>query len=87
MFYLKLADLNVRSAFIESMKAEGVWTVFHYVPLHTSSFGKSASRFQGEDLYTTRESERLVRLPIWYGMTDDEQAKIISAVKKTLAAM
>ncbi|WP_175653715.1 dTDP-4-amino-4,6-dideoxygalactose transaminase [Pseudomonas sp. Marseille-P9899] len=84
MFYLKLASLQVRTAFIDSLKAQGIIAVFHYVPLHSSAYGASWSTFHGEDKYTTQESERLVRLPIWYGMTDAEQSSVIAAVRKAL---
>lgn len=84
MFYIKLANLQARSEFINSLKAQGVSAVFHYVPLHTSPCGAAWSTFHGEDRYTTQESERLVRLPIWYGMSDAEQAVVISAVRKAL---
>ncbi|MFW3895891.1 dTDP-4-amino-4,6-dideoxygalactose transaminase [Pseudomonas bharatica] len=87
MFYLKLADLSARSAFIESLKSQGVMAVFHYVPLHSSPCGTTWSTFHGTDVFTTRESERLVRLPIWYGMTDEEQGRVIAAVRNALEVL
>lgn len=69
MFYIKAADIEVRSAFISFMKENGVMCVFHYIPLHTAPAGRKFGRFHGEDRYTTRESERLVRLPMYYGLT------------------
>lgn len=68
MFYLKVRDLEERTAFIEHLKQHGVMAVFHYVPLHSSPAGLRFGRFHGEDVYTTRESDRLVRLPMYYGL-------------------
>ncbi len=72
MFYIKLKDLEERTRFIDYMKENEVGVVFHYVPLHSSKAGQEYGRFHGEDRYTTRESERLVRLPMYYGLTEDE---------------
>lgn len=72
MFYIKARDLEQRTRFISYMKENGVLTVFHYIPLHTSPAGQKFGRFHGEDRYTTRESERLVRLPMYYGLTLDQ---------------
>lgn len=77
MFYLKLKDLDTRSAFIQYMKEQGVHTVFHYIPLHTATAGKRFGRFHGEDRYTTKESERLVRLPMFYNL-DMEQVRYVT---------
>ncbi len=72
MFYIKLENLEKRTAFIEYMKKQGIMTVFHYVPLHTAPAGRQFGRFHGEDVYTTKESERLVRLPMYYGLTMEQ---------------
>ena len=72
LFYLKLENTHVRSKFIEFMNQHGIEVFFHYVPLHTSIAGKKYSKFIGIDNYTTKESERLVRLPMWYGMKAEE---------------
>ncbi len=72
MFYIKLADLEERTRFIEFMKENSISTAFHYVPLHSSKAGQKYGKFHGEDRYTTKESERLVRLPMYYGLTEDE---------------
>ncbi|MDD0824969.1 dTDP-4-amino-4,6-dideoxygalactose transaminase [Mannheimia sp. AT1] len=80
LFYLKLRDLTERTAFIEFMKARDILTVFHYIPLHTSPAGKKYGRFVGEDKWTTRESERLVRLPLFYNLTEQAQNRVIKAV-------
>ena len=79
MFYLKLRNLEERSAFIRHMADHDILCVFHYIPLHSSPAGKRFGRFHGEDRYTTRESERLVRLPMYYGMTIEDQEKVIDA--------
>lgn len=82
MFYIKLRDLDERTAFIDHMKAQGVLCVFHYVPLHSAPAGKKFGRFHGEDVYTTAESERLVRLPMYYGMTEEDRKHIITSVER-----
>ena len=68
MFYLKCKDLEERSALIDFLKERGILAVFHYIPLHNAPAGKIYGRFHGEDVYTTKESERLVRLPLYYGL-------------------
>jgi TDP-4-keto-6-deoxy-D-glucose transaminase len=72
MFYIKMKDIEDRSHFIAHMKEKGVSCVFHYVPLHSAPAGRRYGRFYGEDVYTTKESERLVRLPLYFGMTESE---------------
>jgi dTDP-4-amino-4,6-dideoxygalactose transaminase len=81
MFYIKCRDLKTRTGFIDYMKAKGILCVFHYVPLHSSPAGKKYGRFSGEDVYTTRESERLVRLPMYYGIGESETRRIAESVK------
>jgi dTDP-4-amino-4,6-dideoxygalactose transaminase len=85
MFYLRLNDITDRDAFIANMKAADILTVFHYIPLHTSPAGLSFGRFSGEDRFTTPESERLVRLPLFYNMTDETQQTVIAAMLKYFA--
>ena len=80
MFYLKVRDLEERTAFIEHLKQHGVMAVFHYVPLHSSPAGLKFGRFHGEDVYTTGESDRLVRLPMYYGLSEDDRLTIIDIV-------
>ena len=80
MFYLKLRNLQERTAFISYMKEHGVQCVFHYIPLHSAPAGLKFGRFHGEDVYTTAESERLVRLPLYYGMTQEDRETVIDAV-------
>ncbi|TNH04837.1 dTDP-4-amino-4,6-dideoxygalactose transaminase [Testudinibacter sp. TR-2022] len=86
MFYLKLNDVADRTSFIDALKAAEIMSVFHYVPLHSSPAGEKFGRFAGEDQFTTQESERLVRLPLFYNMTDSEVEKVISVVIAYLQA-
>ncbi len=67
LFYVKLRDLEQRTAFIAYLKAHGVASSFHYVPLHSAPAGIQYGRFAGVDEYTTKESNRLTRLPLYYG--------------------
>lgn len=85
MFYIKAKDLEERTAFIDFMKANGILSVFHYIPLHTAPAGLKYGRFHGEDVYTTKESERLARLPLYYGLKEEEVSYIISKVKEFYA--
>ncbi len=80
MFYVKLRDLEERTKFISYMKEQGILCVFHYVPLHSAPAGIKFGRFVGEDVYTTKESERLVRLPLYYGIGEKEMERVIAAV-------
>ncbi len=80
MFYLKLKNLEERTAFIEHMKKNDILCVFHYVPLHSAPAGLKFGRFSGEDRYTTKESDRLVRLPMYYGMKESDRESVIRAV-------
>lgn len=82
MFYLKTKDLDERTAFIDFMKQKNILTVFHYIPLHSAPAGEKFGRFHGEDEYTTKESERLVRLPMYYSLSLEEVDAISNAVKE-----
>jgi len=84
LFYLKLKDLEQRAKFIDSLKIKDVLTVFHYVPLHTSPAGLKFGKLNGKDVFTTNESERLVRLPLFYGLTQEQQEKVIDASLATI---
>ena len=81
MFYLKCRDLTERTALIRFLRERDILAVFHYVPLHSAPAGLRFGRFAGEDRYTTAESDRLVRLPLYYGLTDEDQARVIKAVR------
>ena len=81
MFYIKAKDLGERTALISHLKANEILSVFHYIPLHSAPAGMKYGRFHGEDVYTTKESERLCRLPLYYGLTDEQVDYIISKVK------
>ncbi len=81
MFYFKCKDLTERTALIEFMKDGGALPVFHYIPLHSAPAGIKYGRFHGEDVYTTVESERLVRLPLYYNMEEADIDTVISLVR------
>ena len=81
MFYLKCRDLEERTAFIRFLKERDILAVFHYIPLHSAPAGLRFGRFAGEDRYTTAESERLVRLPLYYGLTKEDRDSVIKAVR------
>ena len=85
MFYIKAKDLEERTALINFLKENGILAVFHYIPLHTAPAGLKYGRFHGEDRYTTKESERLCRLPLYYGLKAEEVDLIISKVKEFYA--
>ncbi len=80
MFYLKCKDITERTALIDFAKSRDILMVFHYIPLHSAPAGMKYGRFAGEDVYTTKESERLVRLPLYYGLTDEDQQRVIDTV-------
>lgn len=82
MFYIKTADIEERTKLIDYLKENGIHAVFHYIPLHTAPAGQKFGRFHGEDRHTTRESERLLRLPMYYGLSEDEVEYICSHVRK-----
>ena len=69
MFYIKLKNIEERTNFIDYMKKNEILCVFHYIPLHSAPAGLKFGRFVGEDVYTTKESEKIVRLPIYYNIT------------------
>jgi dTDP-4-amino-4,6-dideoxygalactose transaminase len=76
MFYIKVKNLETRSKLIEYLKQEGILSVFHYVPLHTAPAGVKFGRFYSKDDYTTIESERLIRLPIYYGLENTNVERV-----------
>lgn len=77
MFYIKTKDLDTRQAFIQFMKDNDILCVFHYVPLHSAPAGLKFGRFDGEDIHTTADSDRLVRLPMYYNMNEKDLEKVI----------
>lgn len=80
MFYIKLRNSDDRQALINWMKEAEILTVFHYIPLHSSPAGERFGRFHGDDAFTTRESERLLRLPLFYNLSDNNQRTVISSL-------
>lgn len=82
MFFAKAADLAERTRLLAFLKENGILSVFHYVPLHTAPAGQKFGRFHGEDKYTTKESERLFRLPMYYGLTMEQVDFICDKVKE-----
>lgn len=80
MYYIKLRDMDTRQALIAFLKNAGIMSVFHYIPLHSSPAGKKFGRFHGEDVYTTKESERLLRLPLYYKLADEDRRKVTDGV-------
>lgn len=82
MYYIKVKDLKVRTKLLAYLKQRGILSVFHYVPLHTATAGKKFGRFHGEDVYTTKESERLCRLPMYYSLSLEEAAEVVKALKE-----
>ena len=81
MFYIKAKDIEERTEFIDYMKRNEILTVFHYIPLHTAPAGRKFGRFHGEDKYTTKESERLARLPMYYGLTLEQVDGICKVIE------
>ncbi len=82
MFYIKTKDIEERTKLIDYLKANGIMAVFHYIPLHSAPAGLKFGRFHGVDEYTTKESERLLRLPLYYGLKEEEVDYICSKVKE-----
>lgn len=82
MFYIKAKDLEERTSLIRFLKENDIQAVFHYIPLHGAPAGKRFGRFHGEDVYTTKESERLARLPLYYGLKEDQVRYIAEKVMK-----
>lgn len=82
MYYIKVKDIEERTELIKFLEKHGIMAVFHYIPLHTAPAGKRFGRFFGEDRYTTKESGRLLRLPMYYELTPDEVTEITGKVKE-----
>ncbi|MDD2958065.1 MAG: dTDP-4-amino-4,6-dideoxygalactose transaminase [Lachnospiraceae bacterium] len=80
MYFLKVKDLKARTELIGYLRERGVWTVFHYIPLHSSAAGEKFGRFCGEDAYTTKESERLMRLPMFYNLDKKDVEYVVKCI-------
>ena len=81
MFYIKARDLNERVRLQKYLRENGVEAVFHYIPLHSADEGLKVGRFVGEDIYTTKESERLLRLPMYYGLKKEDILKVCDTIR------
>ena len=81
MFYLKVKNLKIRTHLLKFLKSNNILSVFHYVPLHSSKAGENFGKFIGQNLNTTSESERLIRLPIYYGLDNTEVNYIVNTMK------
>ena len=82
MFFIKCKNLEERTRFINWMKQKEIYCMFHYIPLHSSPAGLKYGIFYGQDMYTTKESERLVRLPMYYGLSEGDCDVVVKAVKE-----
>lgn len=82
MFYIKVRDIETRTGLFDAMKERGILTAWHYIPLHTAPAGRKYGRFHGEDAYTTKESDRLLRLPLYYGLKKDEQEQVLDCLRE-----
>lgn len=82
MFYIKTSNLDERTSLIDFLKSNEVYAVFHYVPLHSSKAGRKYGRFNGIDRFSTSESERLLRLPLYFGMTEEDIDTVCSLISK-----
>ncbi|MCI9058731.1 MAG: dTDP-4-amino-4,6-dideoxygalactose transaminase [Lachnospiraceae bacterium] len=81
MFYIKARDLKERTALLKHLKEKGISAVFHYVPLHSSEAGRKYGRFHGQDKHTTKESDRLLRLPMYDGLKEEQIRYVVSEIK------
>ena len=82
MFYVKLKNLSERTEFITYLRDKGVQSTFHYIPLHSAPAGEKFGRFHGEDQFTTSESERLTRLPMYYGIGEQDRKYVVDCIKE-----
>lgn len=85
MFYIKLKDLDERTRLITYLRKQDISAVFHYIPLHSAPAGRRFGRFNGKDIYTTKESERLLRLPMYYGLQSEYVERICRLIEKHLS--
>ena len=82
MFYIKVNGCDERAKLISHLSKSSIMTVFHYIPLHSSIGGEKFARFDGQDIYTTIESERILRLPMYFGLKNEEVKEVISSIKR-----
>lgn len=82
MYYIKVKDIAVRTRLIAYLRENGIAPAFHYVPLHSSPAGEKFGRFHGKDVYTTKESERLLRLPMFYDLSMDDVDYIAEKIRE-----
>lgn len=82
MFFIRCKDIEERSRLIKHLKERDITAVFHYIPLHSAPAGKKYTRFHGDDVYTTKESERLLRLPLWFGLEKEQVSQVCDAIKE-----
>ncbi len=82
MFYIKTKDIEERQKLIGYLREHGILAVFHYIPLHTAPAGIRYCRFHGEDVYTTKESERLLRLPMYYSLTEENVDEVVTRINE-----
>ena len=82
MYYIKVKDQEERAKLIDFLHERGVHTVFHYVPLHSAPARRKFGRFHGEDRYTTKESERLLRLPMYYQLSEKDREHVAASIKE-----
>lgn len=80
MYYIKVHDIKVRTRLLKYLREREICSVFHYVPLHSAPAGKRFGRFSGEDVYTTKESERLMRLPMFYNLDMEDAKRVVDAI-------
>ena len=80
MFYVKTKNLKERTVLLTHLSDNDILSVFHYIPLHSSESGLKFGRFYADDKYTTQESERLIRLPMYFGLQDSEVSKVINSI-------
>ena len=81
IFYIKCKDIEERSALISYLKLRNISTVFHYIPLHSAPAGKRYGRFNGDDIYTTKESERILRLPMYFGLEEKTIESVVAGIE------
>ncbi|MCL2284597.1 MAG: dTDP-4-amino-4,6-dideoxygalactose transaminase [Fibromonadales bacterium] len=85
LFYIKAASADVQRDLLSRLKERGIGAIFHYVPLHSSEAGKKFTKFNGKDVFTTTESSRLIRLPLYYGLPKEDVDEVVKAIKEVYA--